>query len=321
MVDKITFEGRTIFGDVNETGGVWASVKELDVCGGVSTKVVDAVVYDVIGGGGKRVMRRMSCRVLIPAEDLDQSRGRYYGRIVTRDRRVLRFFIQVDGRNLREVCRQKVTEPFISCQSRGFLVSWQDLTCRGACLFLNTVMKGPIDTEYVDEVRSLQQGSGMPVLRGRANEKRFGRVARVVRTPLTSKVAVRGSDSGDEGSQVASDGLVQATTGLGSDVCGLLGRVGYMCLRVGNVGHMLVLRELIVTLVDDGEEPGWVDDSILDFPVRVQLQGEGGGGAIAAVRAFKAGVERLASKYTLEDVRILIESCGDERYHYDHTEG
>ena len=86
-------------------GGVWASVNELKLCGGTASKVVEAVVYDVIGGAGRRVMSSMGCRVLVPAEDLDQARGRYYGRIINKDRRVLRFFIQVDGKNMQKVCQ------------------------------------------------------------------------------------------------------------------------------------------------------------------------------------------------------------------------
>ena len=71
------------------------------------------------------------------------------------------------------------------------------------------------------------------------------------------------------GRGTASAAVLHFGSGLGSDVCGLLGQVGYMCRRVGDVGHVLVLRELIVALVGDGEEPKWVDESSLDFPVRV----------------------------------------------------
>ena len=94
MAERITFKGGTIFGDVSDAGGVWASVKELEVCGGTATKVVDAVIYDVVGGAGRYVMSSMACRVLVPAEDLDQARGRYYGRIISKDCRVLWFLFR-----------------------------------------------------------------------------------------------------------------------------------------------------------------------------------------------------------------------------------
>ena len=287
-------------------------MNELKLCGGTASKVVEAVVYDVIGGAGRRVMSSMGCRVLVPAEDLDQARGRYYGRIISKDRRVLRFFIQVDGKNMQEVCRQSVTEPFIACQCRGYLVSWQDLTCHGGRVFLTTVSKGPIDTDYVQVIQGLQKSSGLPVLRVRANERRFGRATRSSAKLLPS---VERTAPIEKTGRELSTVVTRATSGLGSDVCGLLGRVGYMCRRVGNAGHMLILRELIVSLVGEGDEPGWVEEASLDFPVRVQLQGEGEGGAVAALRAFRAGVEHLASIYTLDDVRVLVESCGDERIH------
>ena len=86
-----------------------------------------------------------------------------------------------------------------------------------------------------------------------------------------------------------------------------------MCWRVGDVGHVLVLHELIVALVGDGEEPKWVDESYLDFPVRVQVQSRSEGDAIAAMRAFWAGVARLASMYSLEDVRMFMESFKGEQ--------
>ena len=40
-----------------------------------------------------------------------------------------------------------------------------------------------------------------------------------------------------------------------------------MCRRVGNMGHMLILHGLVVVLVGDGEEPGWVGEVALDFTV------------------------------------------------------
>ena len=124
-------------------------------------------------------MSSISCCILIPAEDMDQSQGKYYGRIVTKDRRMLRFFVQVDGKNLWEVYQQQVTEPFISCQESRYLVSWQDLTCHGTRLFLSTVVKGPVDVNYVCVVLGLQEVSSLPVLQGRANKRRFGHVARL----------------------------------------------------------------------------------------------------------------------------------------------
>ena len=104
MAERITFEGGTIFGDVSDAGGVWASVRELELCGGTASKVVEAVVYDVVGGAGRRVMSSMGCRVLVPAEDLDQAQGRYYGRIISKDRRVLRFLFRSTGR----ICKRCV---------------------------------------------------------------------------------------------------------------------------------------------------------------------------------------------------------------------
>ena len=86
-------------------------------------KTVDAVVYEIVGGNGRRVMRSMLCRVLVSAKDMNRSRGRCYMRIVTKNRRVLRFFVQVAGKSLQEVRRQKVTEQFVCCQERGYLVS------------------------------------------------------------------------------------------------------------------------------------------------------------------------------------------------------
>ena len=34
MVERLSFEGGTVFADVDEPGGVWALVKELELCGG-----------------------------------------------------------------------------------------------------------------------------------------------------------------------------------------------------------------------------------------------------------------------------------------------
>ena len=41
----------------------------------------------------------------------------------------------------------------------------------------------------------------------------------------------------------------------------------------------------------------------------------GEGGAIAAMRVFRAGVARLASMYSLEDVRMFMESFKEGRIH------
>ena len=257
-------------------------------------------------------MESMSCRVLVSAKDMNQSRGRCYGRIVTKSRRVLRFFVQVAGKSLQEVRRQKVTEQFVCCQERGYLVRWQDLTCHGARLFLRTVIKKPVNEDYICVVLGLQEGSSLPVLRGRANKRRFGRAVRLPVDSARSRVLPLPSSLGQG---TASAAVLQFGSGLGSDVCGLLGQVGYLCRRVGDVGHVLVLRELIVALVGDGEEPTWVDESSLDFPMRVQVQSRGEGGAVVAMRAFRAGVARLASVYSLEDVRMFLESCKEERIH------
>ena len=124
MTKQSTVEGGKVFADVSKARGVWATRRELEVCGGSSTKTIDAVVYEIVGGDGRRVMESMSCRVLVSAKDMNQSRGRCYGRIVTKSRRVLRFFVQVAGKSLQEVRRQKVTEKFVCCQERGYLVSW-----------------------------------------------------------------------------------------------------------------------------------------------------------------------------------------------------
>ena len=110
MTKQSTVEGGKVFADVSKVRGVWATRRELEVCGGSSTKTIDAVVYEIVGGDGRRVMESMSCRVLVSAKDMNQSRGRCYGLIVTKDRRVLRFFVQFSGKILQEVHRQQVTE-------------------------------------------------------------------------------------------------------------------------------------------------------------------------------------------------------------------
>ena len=83
MVERLSFQGGTVFANVDEPGGVWASVKELELCGGDAEKTAEGILYEIVGGCRRQVMNSMSYCVLLPAVDISQARGKYYGRIVT----------------------------------------------------------------------------------------------------------------------------------------------------------------------------------------------------------------------------------------------